>query len=366
MHQPSNSSQRIIDASLNRASEGLRVAEDVCRFHWKLSGLARELKEARHALLEAGRGAWPASLPAIEARDIENDVGRGLTAGPRGAPSLADVAFRNLQRAREALRTLEEVARLESPALARRFEAIRYQLYAVEKGIGLLRGHEGRLQRLAGVRLYLLATGSISRLPLREAVRLALEAGVEGVQLREKGMEDHALLSLAREVRELTARAGALFMVNDRLDIALASHADGVHLGQRDLPLGEARSLAGDRLLIGVSTHSLAEARRAVREGADYIGVGPVFATPTKDAGPLLGCDGLASVMAEASVPAFAVGGINPGNLGAVLAAGATRIAVASAVLATEDVPGAVRQLRKKLCQSEPGNSNYGKAGQAI
>ena len=357
---PQRSSYRILDANLNRASEGLRVVEDVCRFHWNLPGFARELKALRHALLAAAGEVAGDRKVLLESRNIEGDVGReggdstpDETAGTTEPTPLSTVAFRNLQRTREAIRAIEETCRSLKPALIPRFEGLRYQLYSVEKGLGLLGKHHDRGRRLEQARLYLVASERLCRKPFAETVTEALEAGVDIVQMREKDVPDRELLHRASLLRELTARAGALFVVNDRPAIALLAHADGLHLGQEDLPLYGARAIVGDSLLIGCSTHSLDEARRAAREGADYIGVGPVFTTSTKDAGPPLGPEGLRSILRETSLPAFAIGGVSEDNLSQVVGAGARRVAIASAILSAEDVAGTVRRIKKHLGRNE-------------
>jgi thiamine-phosphate pyrophosphorylase len=358
MTDSDRSYHRLVDASLNRAAEGLRVAEDVLRFHSGLAGFAGELRELRHALLGAGRGGGPALRRQLRARDIEGDVGRAFGApGPGKGPDpearpedLLHVAARNLERVREALRALEEVTRSRDPRLAGRFESIRYRLYSVEKGLAFLpREAAGSRARLEDARLYLLATEGLCRTSLEKTVGDALAAGVDIVQMREKKLAGRGLLERARRLREMTARSGALFVVNDRPDIALLSHADGVHVGQDDLPVAEARSIVGEELLIGVSTHTLEEARRAVREGADYIGVGPMFATRTKDAGPVLGPEGLAEIAPRVAIPFFAIGGITPDRVAPLLEAGARRLAVSAAILASDDLTATVRGLKSSL-----------------
>lgn len=343
------SSYRILDANLNRASEGLRVAEDVCRFHWNLPGLARELKELRHALLEAGSAVGASRRSLLEARDTEGDVGRVTASTNVQALPLPEVASRNIQRVREAMRAIEETCRSVRPALVERFEALRYQLYSVEKGLGFLADIRDRAKELEQARLYLLVTQALCRKPVEETVEEALEAGVDMIQLREKNLTDRELIRHARRLREITARAGSLFVVNDRPDIALLAHADGLHLGQHDMPLHEARTVVGRELVIGISTHCLADARRALREGADYVGVGPMFETSTKNAGPLLGPEGLRSILPEISVPAFAIGGIREGNLEQIIETGGVRVAVSSSILSSEDVAGTVRRFLRKM-----------------
>jgi thiamine-phosphate pyrophosphorylase len=342
---------RIVDANLNRAAEGLRVAEDVCRFHWNLGGLASELKAIRHALFELlARGSL--SRPErLDARDVEGDVGRSAATISAVSPAetLAALAFTNVARAREAIRSLEEVCRLADRPLAARIEALRYKLYAIEKAIGGLENSRSLGERLRRARFCLLATSRLYRRPLLETVVQAISAGVDVVELREKEGTDRERLRLARELREATVRAGVLFVVNDRPDLALLSHADGVHVGQDDLAPQAVRAIVGREGLVGVSTHSLAQAMAASLSGADFIGVGPVFASRTKDAGPLLGLDGLAEVVRQVRVPAFAIGGIGPENIDSVIAAGAQRVAVSAAILGANDPGTATAKIRAAL-----------------
>jgi thiamine-phosphate pyrophosphorylase len=339
---------RILDANLNRSAEALRVAEDVCRFHWSLSGFAADLKALRHEVLAAVCGDGARRDDLLRHRDIEGDVGR-VNASPPGATGAPSLAFRNLERAKEALRAMEEACRIVRPEAARGLEAARYRLYAIEKGLGHLPPASDLKSRLARTRVCLLATAELSRIPLADAVRAALLAGVEMVQLREKTLADRSLLNRARELRELTARHGALFIVNDRPDIALLSHADGVHLGQGDLAVADARRAMGTDLLVGVSTHSLEQARDAERQGADYIGAGPMFATATKDAGAILGPERLREVAGGVTLPLFAIGGITAERVGLVANAGARRIAVSSAILGSDDPAAAVKALLEGL-----------------
>jgi thiamine-phosphate pyrophosphorylase len=178
-----------------------------------------------------------------------------------------------------------------------------------------------------------------------ETVRAACAGGAGAVQLRRKGDDALETLRLAERCRELTDASGALFIVNDRADIAMASGADGVHLGQDDLSVGAVRRLWPDGL-IGRSTHSLEQALEAQREGADYAGVGPVFATPTKPGRPPVGLDPIRAAASSAlAIPWVAIGGIDAGNAAAVLAAGAPGVAVVRAAVDAADVEAAVATL---------------------
>lgn len=176
-----------------------------------------------------------------------------------------------------------------------------------------------------------------------------LEAGVGVVQLREKQVDDRELLERARAFRERTRRAGALLIVDDRLDVALAAGADGVHLGQRDLPVREARRLA-PRLLIGASSHTPEQAWEAETAGASYVNIGPIYPTETKATGiDALGPEALERTVPRLDIPFTVMGGIKAGNLGPLLARGARHVAVVTAVTAADDVAGAARELRRAI-----------------
>lgn len=174
----------------------------------------------------------------------------------------------------------------------------------------------------------------------------AVRGGADAIQWRDKLSSDGEFLETARRLRELTRRSGAVFIVNDRLDAALLSRADGVHLGHEDIPVRQARELAGPSLLIGRSTHSLSEAKAAENDGADYIGVGPVFKTPTKPDYPVVGTELIRQVKEGVSIPWVAIGGIDLQTLPLVLSAGATRIAVVRAVAGARDPEEAARTLK--------------------
>lgn len=196
-------------------------------------------------------------------------------------------------------------------------------------------------------RLYVVTDAGLSRgRSHRAVIEAAIIGGATIVQYREKHASTRQMIEEALELRDLTRRAGVPLTVNDRVDVALAVDADGVHVGQDDMPVALARRLIGNKLL-GVSVHSLSEALQAVRDGADYLGVGPIFATTTKpDAGPPIGLDGLRAIRQHVSIPIVAIGGINQANAADLVRAGVDGIAVVSAVVAADDVTAAARQLR--------------------
>jgi thiamine-phosphate pyrophosphorylase len=181
-------------------------------------------------------------------------------------------------------------------------------------------------------------------------VREAVAGGATCVQLREKTVGTREFLDEARAVKAALAGTGVPLIINDRVDVALAAGADGVHLGQRDMPIADARRLGPPGWLIGVSAESVADAVRAERDGADYVGASPVFATPTKtDTALPLGLDGLRSICAAVNIPVVAIGGIHAGNAHAVRAAGADGLAVVSAIVAADSPRAAAAELRRAI-----------------
>ncbi len=196
---------------------------------------------------------------------------------------------------------------------------------------------------------YLITDRKQTKRPLPEAVRLALEGGVRAIQLREKDLPIRELLSLAREIRAITKEFNAKLFINDRVDVAVAVDADGVHLGHESMPPEAVRKIVGRKMLVGVSTHTLAEARAAENGGADFITFGPVFDTPSKrQYGAPAGIEALRTVKQKAGVPVFGLGGIKPENLREVMNAGADGIAMISAVFGAVDV----RQAAETIIQS--------------
>ncbi len=346
---------RILDAASNRALEGLRVVEDYVRFALDDRHLTEVAKTLRHDLAEVLSGLPLAARAA--ARETQADVGTRLTTpGEYRRGDLWDVALANSRRTLEALRSLEEHAKLVDAAGAARCEQIRYRMYTLEKAMLICRCAR---QRLAEVRLYLLVDGRDSIDAMLDLVDPLLEAGVDAVQLRDKRLGDRQLLERARALGRLT-RGRALLIVNDRPDLAVLAEADGVHVGQEELTVADARRIVGPGRLIGVSTHSLIQARQAVLDGADYLGVGPTFPSSTKQFSEHTGTELVRAVAAEIRTPAFAIGGIGPNNAALVLAAGASRLAVSGAVLGAADRVEVVGRLRQALRGAEGGASEAG------
>jgi thiamine-phosphate pyrophosphorylase len=187
-----------------------------------------------------------------------------------------------------------------------------------------------------------------------ELATQAVDGGADVIQLRDKRLPAPDLLEAATAIRKITRDSGALFIVNDHLDLALRVGADGVHLGAADIPLPEARSLSPPSFIIGASVGSVAGALRAEAAGADYVALSPTFATGSKsDAGPGLGLSVLSAIRVAVSVPLIAIGGINAGNVADVIAAGADGVAVISAVVGVDDLTAAARDLRARIAAAK-------------
>ncbi|HHT75043.1 MAG: thiamine phosphate synthase [Methanomassiliicoccaceae archaeon] len=187
-----------------------------------------------------------------------------------------------------------------------------------------------------------------------EVVEMALAGGADVIQLRDKDMDDRGLLALASDLRELTARMGALLIVNDRPDIALASNADGVHLGQDDMPVAAVRRILPPSMIVGASVGTVSEAVRAEEEGASYVALSPVFSTGSKDdAGPGRGLEMLSRMKDAVSIPVVAIGGIDGSNAASVIEAGADGIAVISAVVSQDDIEASARSLRQIVAEAK-------------
>ena len=204
-------------------------------------------------------------------------------------------------------------------------------------------------QRLASARLYILSDATEHSSVLAQRVKQLVDGGVDVLQLRDKRLHDAELVDRARTIREITKSSSTLFIMNDRADLALLAEADGVHLGQEEVGVQDARRILGPHRLIGVSTHSLDQAQRAVLDGANYIGVGPVFPSTTKSFKCFPGLELLRMVARESNFPAFAIGGICRKNLPDVIAAGFSRVAISRGILDANNPAAEVKALRQML-----------------
>jgi len=337
---------RILDANANRAREALRVIEDYARFVLNDQLICGRLKQLRHDLAQASGGFV---ADAILHRDTPGDVGTATkTDQELRRDDIGQVVTAAGKRLGEALRTIEEYLKTEDPASASKIESLRYRFYDIEQQIA--RTVRSAAGGLATVRLYVLITEKLCSRPWLEAAEQAILGGADCLQLREKELESGELLKRARQLVELCRRHNAISIINDRPDIAILSGADGVHVGQGDLPAVEARKIVGRQRIVGVSTHTLEQARQAVRDGADYIGVGPVFPSSTKPRDFLPGLDFARQVaQAELPIPAVAIAGITAANVDEVLETGIGAVAVTAAVISAPDIRAAASQIKERI-----------------
>ncbi|MFI5182472.1 MAG: thiamine phosphate synthase [Thermoanaerobaculia bacterium] len=347
---------RVIDANLNRAGEGVRVLEDLARLHFDDAGACAELRDLRHAIR---LGAAPLGERLISARESHRDVGMGVSQASRAdeRSSLVDLWNANFKRVEEATRVIEETLKFAGHYdLAKSYEALRFRAYTAEQQLSRLfrpRRAEAALDTdLYGITAEEHSLGRTNA----EVVAEMLAAGVKLVQYREK---DKSLADKYREcleVRRLTRDAGATMIVNDHPDLALMVEADGVHLGQDDAPIAAVRSLVGPSMIIGKSTHSPEQARAAVLEGADYIGVGPLFPTSTKrNVCAAVGLEYLDYAVANVPIPFVAIGGIKARHVSDVRRRGARCLALVTEIVGASDIQSRIGEIRSLLREGSSG-----------
>ena len=339
---------RVLDANFDRCLEGMRVLEDTARFVLDDGAIAGALRDARHLVM---RALAPLDRSLVAARNAGADVGASPELPEEPRSGLHDVVRANAKRAEEALRVLEEYGRLPETGGAVDIGALKAARYAVYDAEQRLAGRVARRDRAALVRgVYLILdpklTGGRPELQVAEA---ALKGGVTLIQWRDKEREKGLQLPIVRELRLLCERYGALLVQNDHPDLAVAAGAHGVHVGQKDLPLAEVRRLISIDCIIGTSNATVAEAQASDAGGADYLAVGAIYATSSKDNTRPAGLETLAKVRAVTQRPIVAIGGINAGNIEPVLVAGADAVAVISAIGMAPDPEAAARELARKF-----------------
>ena len=336
---------RIIDASLNRIGEGLRLLEDLARLSLNDATLTQQLKTMRHELI---RGDPRLHRQLLESRDPEGDVGVDLEVpGEAKERDLPATAMANARRVQESLRALEELAKVPEVASvldSEKFKHARFSLYNIEQNlVGRVLRRE-KTKRIRGLYL-IIDTVALEGRSHVEVARQAIRGGATAIQLRDKTLSKKELLSIAQEVQKLCAEHEVLFVMNDYLDLALATGADGLHLGQDDLPIEAARKLLPLETILGCSVTTLDLALSAESQGADYIAVGSMYPTPSKETAKVVGLDRLREVRQRISLPLVAIGGITGDNAAEVKAAGADAVAVISAVLRADSPEEAARQI---------------------
>jgi len=345
---------RIIDVEINRITEGLRVLEDLARFKWEDPQLSIKLKEMRNQI---ARSVNCFKTQLITARNAEHDLGLELsqTLQLDHKTILVELVTANFKRIQEGLRSLEEHFKiLDYYEQAKKYEKLRFQTYTLEKNC-FEKFFLPKDSLFPDTELYCLTASeySLGRSNL-EIVKAMLEAGVKLIQYREKDLKMQQQFAECLLIRELTHVHQATFIINDHLDLALAVDADGVHLGQDDLPITAARKLLGTKKLIGLSTHSPEQMHAAVQAEVDYIGVGPIYQTNTKkDVCAPVGLEYLDYVVTHCPIPFVAIGGIKEHNLETVIHHGAKCVALVTEIVGEPEISAKINNLKLKISKTK-------------
>jgi len=344
---------RIIDASLNRIGEGLRLLENVARLLLDDAVLTRQLKNIRHDVLTTD---WPLNRQLIQARDATGDVGVNIEAlAQQNERDLPALVVANARRVQESLRVLEEMAKLPDAKLPfdhAEYRQARFALYTIERDLLSKLQRQDKIKNLSGLYVIIDAQALQGRSYIDVAEQV-IRGGASTIQLRDKIHSKKEILPVARQLQDLCAEHGVLFIINDSLDIALAIDADGLHLGQEDLPVAVARKLLPIDKVLGVSTKTVEQAVSAVAAGADYVAVGSIYRTSSKEVVKVVGLEMLREVSKVVSVPLVAIGGISPDNAAEVMAAGADAVAVISAVIQAVSPEEAAHDIVAKLTRGK-------------
>ena len=336
---------RMIDANLNRSREGIRVIEDCARFVLDDTQIAQSCKAIRHQLRSAIESLHLEPNTLISSRDTVGDVGTHITAAGESDRSLGmpDLVSAAAKRATEAMRVIEESAKALGHS-GSSFETIRYQLYTIEKHTILALSPACPQWALC----VLITKSLCTHHDPVEIIKRSAAGGAQCIQIREKDMPDAQLLDFAGKLTDCAHTLGLDVMINDRVHIAQLVDADGVHLGQSDLPIAAARELLGSRKWIGRTCPTIEHAIEAINQGADTCGIGPVFASTTKAKPTLAGLDLIRSYLENNSTkitPMLAISGIHPGNIDQLARIGCPGVAVSSAVCSSEDPEGISRSI---------------------
>ena len=342
MASPELNTLRIIDANLNRIGEGLRLLEELARMILNDVNLTQQLKTMRHQILETDKRF---NQRLLQARDSEGDVGINLEAAQKKERELPNILVANSRRVQESLRTIEELAKIPETGLdTEKFKKARFDLYTIERNLLSRLLRQDKIQRLSG--LYVIVdTQALLKRSHIDVARAAIAGGARVIQLRDKISTKKELLPIAEQLKQLCAEHDVLFIINDHLDLLLAVDADGLHLGQDDLPIKTTRRLLPVDKILGISTRTVDGAVAAQAEGADYIAVGAMYPTPSKQAAQVVGVERLSQVRQAVTLPLVAIGGINQENAAAVMAAGADSIAVIRAVVRAQAPEKAAREI---------------------
>ncbi|WP_366924441.1 thiamine phosphate synthase [Metallumcola ferriviriculae] len=331
---------RIIDANINRVAEGVRVLEDISRFIIENPDTTNSLRELRHRIRKSFSHPRLANY-----RNAAGDIGLSVSAATTwdNKGNISDLVTGNFKRIQEGIRSIEEHLKiLGYNQQSKVYETLRFSAYQLEKNFPLKRVVFDGIYGITGETF---ATGKTNV----DLAKEMIAAGITVIQYREKEKSKLEKYHQCQTIRRLTLEAGTTFIVNDDLDIALAVTADGIHIGQDDLPLKKVRQIAGN-MIIGVSTHNPDQAKAAVSDGADYIGVGPIFSTNTKkNLEKSGGLKYLEWVAENISIPHVAIGGIKEENIAQVKKHGGKCFAIISELAGAHSIEQKVAALHSAL-----------------
>ncbi len=338
---------RIIDANINRISEGLRVLEDIARFSTNSNDIIKSLKELRHNI----RKNLPDSTKFISSRNTLTDDGfiNSQNSELDKKFTHSDLINANFKRAQEGLRVVEEIFNTKGDyKLSKRYEKYRFDSYELEKKYVLIFSKSNSLSNIQSD-IYCLTDENLSNGRNNiEVVKEMIDAGIKVIQYREKEKYSIDKYNECMEIRRLTSDNDVTFIVNDDVALALSVSSDGIHIGQKDLPVNEVRKIVGDNFIIGLSTHSPDQAKNAVASGVDYIGAGPVFHTNTKkDVCDPVGLKYINYVKENINIPFVAIGGIKENNIKEVYENGASTFALVSEIVGAENISQKIKDIRK-------------------
>ncbi len=332
---------QIIDANLDRAREGLRVLEDWARFGLGEDKYVEKIKNFRQILGKNHLEVYKQS------RNHTEDKCKGLAHQEQiNRKTSEQTISSNSGRVQEALRVIEEFSRLHNHELSKIASEIRYEIYTIEIDLLNLNKYERSKEKLKDNDLYVLTDQKNNLLEIIEEI---LIAGVRIIQYRFKNGADKDHLQEAIQIKDLCKRYNSLFIINDRLDIALASNADGIHLGQDDLDIKTARKLLGYSKIIGISANNEIDISNALKDGCDYIGIGPVFETATKKNKKPIGIEKIKKLTKDLNIPWFAIGGIKSNNISHLKRNGFKKVALVSQLMNSEDPKEEAIMILKEL-----------------
>lgn len=334
---------RIIDANINRVAEGIRVLDDIARFVYENEDMTSKLRELRHKVRKSYR-----NINLLQSRDVSNDIGYNISINSilDNKNNIEQVIEGNFKRVQEGLRSIEETLKLVGEyEVSKVYEALRYNSYLLEKEFI-------PKKNIINTDIYAITGEAFSN--GRDTITIVKEmikADIKVIQYREKEKNKKDKLEQCQLIRKLTKENDVTFIVNDDIDVALAVKADGVHIGRDDMPIEYVRKIAKD-MIIGCSTHNPSQALEAVEQGADYIGVGPIYHTKTKqNVEQSDGLDYLKWVSQNLNIPYVAIGGIHLSNIKEVQCHGGKCFAMISEIVSADNISNRVQLIRNKLSE---------------